>query len=120
MLEITKRDSNELEIVAGGKLEKTDYDRMVPRLEEAAEDGPLRVIVRLDDFRGWTPRALLEELRYDVRHRDDFEKVAVVGEKKVEELATKISEPFFSGDVRFFETLGAARAWMAEDTTAKA
>ncbi len=120
MLRITKHDTDGLEIEAQGTLDEKDYQRVVPQLEEAAEDGKLRVLIRLDDFHGWTPRGLIEELRYDLRHRDDFARIAVVGDKKLEEWATKLTRPFFSGDVKFFDNVGAARAWMAEATTAKA
>lgn len=120
MLRIAKQEPSALELEAQGTLDKSDYDHLVPRLEEAAEDGPLRVIVHLNDFRGWTPRALIEDLRYDIRHRGDFEKMAIVGEKKLEKWATIVSKPIFSGDVKFFESPAAARAWIAGPETADA
>jgi hypothetical protein len=112
MLDVTRHENDYFELRVHGALEKTDYEKVVPQLEQAAEHQKLRVLVKLDDFRGWKPNAIVDELRYDIRHRGDFEKVAVVGSKKVEELATKVSRPFFSGDVRFFEDETAARQWV--------
>ena len=120
MLRITDRDTTAMEIEVRGTLDRDDYEQVIPQLEEAAEDGALRVILRLEEFQGWTPGALLEDLRFDIRHRNDFEKIAVVGEKKLEEWGTKVTKPFFSGEVEFFESLGAARAWMAEPDPGKA
>jgi hypothetical protein len=75
----------------------------VPRLEGAiGKAGKLRILIR-PGFSGWTPASLLDEVRFDVRHRNDFEKVAVVGESRWERVATRLSAPLFSGEVRFFE-----------------
>jgi hypothetical protein len=100
---------------ARGKLTHEDYERVVPRLEIAIEKaGKLRVLIRLEDFSGWTPASLLDEVRFDVRHRNDFEKVAVVGGSRWERVATRLSAPFFSGEVRFFEREDEAEAWLEE------
>ena len=94
-----------------GLLAKSDYAEVLPQLEHQIEsqDKP-RVIVVLDGFHGWTPSGLLEELRFDVRHREDLEKVAVVGEPALEEIGTKITRAFFSGEVRYFDKQRRAEA----------
>ena len=112
MLDVTRHENEYFELCARGALEKRDYEKVVPELEAAAKHQKLRVLVKLEGFRGWKPNAIVDELRYDIRHHGDFEKVAIVGEKKIEELATKVSKPFFSGDVRFFQDETAARQWV--------
>lgn len=112
MLTITNHGPDVFEIRAEGKLDRADYERVVPELQAAAGRGELRVLIRLDDFEGWTPGALLDDLRFDIRHHDDFRKMAVVGERKLEEWATRLSKPFFSGEMRFFEDEAKARAWV--------
>ena len=106
MLTITTRRQATLEIEATGKLDRADYERVVP------ESGELRVLIRLRDFEGWTPKALIDDLRFDLRHHDDFRKIAIVGERKLEKWATDLSKPFFSGEMRFFEDDADARAWV--------
>ena len=113
MLQVTKFADDHLEVEAYGKLEKADYDAVVPQVEEAVQDGKIRMLIKLDHFRGWTPRALMEELRFDVRHRSDFEKVAIVGDNRLQEVFTRMFSPLLRGRMRFFEEIGAARAWMA-------
>jgi len=112
MLKITTRRPGTLEIEAQGKLDRADYERVVPELEGAAEDGELRVLIRLRDFEGWTPKALIDDLRFDIRHHDDFRKIAIVGERTLEKWATELSKPFFSGEMQFFENDADARAWV--------
>jgi hypothetical protein len=113
--EITK-DYVTLEV--SKKLVRQDYDIVVPELERlmAVNDGHLNVLLELQDFKGWEPQALGREESFDVKRRHDFGRVAVVGEKSLEKLATRVSAPLFSGEIRFFpqDTLGEARQWLGE------
>ncbi|MBO6940575.1 MAG: STAS/SEC14 domain-containing protein [Deltaproteobacteria bacterium] len=112
MLKITKHQGNLFELTAEGTLDHGDYQRVLPEIEEVADEGGLRMLITLRDFSGWTPKAVADDLAFDVAHRDDFEKIAIVGEKKLEEWATKLSKPFFSGEMKFFEEEAPARAWV--------
>jgi hypothetical protein len=109
---ITKQEQGFIEIRASGKLERSDYEEVVPQLEAEAKRGKLRLLVDLVDFEGWTPKALVDDLRFDVKHHDDFERTAIVGDKTLEKLGTELSKPFFSGEIRYFEDLGEARRWI--------
>ena len=116
MIRILDDTRNLLTVEASGRLSEQDYEILVPRLEaEIRRRGRLRLLILLRDFEGWTPKALLEDLRFDVRHHDDFDQVAIVGERKLEELATRLSAPFFSGSMRFFEDESEARGWLGEE-----
>ena len=111
-----------VEFHVSGTLTGDDYDRLVPELERlAAERGPLRMYIELRDFQGWTPAGLWKDLRFDATHQDDMERIAVVGENRWEEWATKLSQPFLKADMRFFppEEAEAARRWVAGDPSKK-
>jgi hypothetical protein len=97
-----------------GKLSESDYHELVPRLARERQRGKLRLLMLLQRFEGFTPRGLLEELRFDVGHRADFERIAVVGAGALEKVAMKLAAPFFSGSQRHFEREADARAWLAE------
>lgn len=113
MLRIREREGNRVVVEASGKLDESDYRELVPQLEHVLDiAGSLRLLVHLRDFQGWTPKGLLEDLRFDLKHRNDFERTAIVGQRKLEELATQLSKPIFSGDMRFFEDEPSARAWL--------
>lgn len=114
MIEIREEgDGAYLVAVATGRLTEQDYRGLVPRLHEANDrQGGLRLLILLRDFEGWTPKALIEDLRFDLRHRRDFERVVIVGERQWEEIGTRIAAPFFSGSMRFFEDEAEARVWL--------
>lgn len=102
---------------ARGKLTKQDYEYLIPKMVTAAkEKGPLRVLISLHDFKGWEPAALWEDVKFDIQHQDDLQKVAVVGENEVEKWGTKISKAFFRAPVKYFEDgdEAAALQWLRQ------
>lgn len=119
MIQIEHDRENYLVCRISGKLTKADYDAALPEIENALQlnDAPLRLMVVLEDFRGWEIAGLWQELKFDVTRGDDFGRIAVLGESTLEEWGTILSKPFFGAEVRYFD-LGdraAARAWLAED-----
>lgn len=119
MLTIREEAGNYVALDAREKLERSDYERITPQLEALiARHGKLRVLIVLHDFAGWTPGALLDDLRFDVHHHTDFERVAVVGGKTWQAVVTKLTKPFFSGEMQFFDAEPEARAWLKEAVTA--
>ncbi|MCW5705223.1 MAG: STAS/SEC14 domain-containing protein [Bradyrhizobium sp.] len=117
MLELTEEDRI-LVIRAGGKLSLAEYDRFVPAFEEAAarEPGRLPMLIELDDdFAGWDLGGLWRDLKFDVKYRERFGCIAVVGDKRWEEWGTKLSNPLFpSAEMRFFEheARASAKMWL--------
>ena len=102
-------------IKASGRLSKSDYDRFVPEFERIARaSSPLRILIELDDFRGWELPALWEELKFDTTHQSDMGRVAVVGEKAWQEWGTRLSKPFFKAEMRYFndDRAADARIWL--------
>src|SRR3546814_5865857 len=89
---------------AGGRTE-ADYEAAVPELENALvlRDEPLRLMIVLEDFRGWDIAALWEDLKFDARHSGDFGRIAVLGESKLEEWGAALSKPFLGSEIRYFD-----------------
>lgn len=106
-----------------GKLTEADYDAAIPEIENALKlrEGPLRMMILLEDFRGWEIGALWQDLKFDVRHADDFGRIAVLGDSTLEEWGTTLSNPFFGAEMRYFDLQDrtAARAWLSEAPPAK-
>lgn len=111
------REREMIVIRASGTLSSDDYARSVPEIEHAIDlsQGPLRVKLRLEDFHGWEIGALWRELAFDVRHRGDFGRIAVIGETGLEAWGTTLSAPFARAETRFFPTgrENEADAWLA-------
>jgi hypothetical protein len=117
MLQITENHGRLLALRVSGKLERLDYDRIVPVVEAAiAAHAPIRVLIEMDDFRGFSAAALLEELKFDVRNRKHFERIAVLGGGVLARWLTKVGRALFTADVRSFHPQHerTARAWIAE------
>lgn len=106
---------------ASGKLTEADYDAAIPELENAIglATGPMRLMIVLEDFRGWEIGALWKDLRFDLRHRNDLGRVAIIGESKTEEWIGRLSKPFFDAEIRYFdaERLDEAREWLSAEKT---
>ena len=107
-----------LEVLVTGKLEKADYELMVPEVERLIRQyGKLRVLLELRDFHGWTAGGLWEDLKFDVKHFRDIERLAILGEKKWQEGMATFCKPFTTAEIRFFppEEAEEARRWIQAD-----
>lgn len=119
MLRIEER-AGLITITAGGTLESADYDRFVPIFERIAAQKAGTVpmlIVLMSDFSGWDLGGLWRDLKFDVKHKDSFGRIAIVGDRKWEEWGTKLFDPLFRAEMKFFATAerGAAQSWVRED-----
>lgn len=110
------RTGDVIEMRASGTLTTHDYETAVPELEHAMEmsQGPLRVMIRLEDFRGWEIGALWSELEWDLKYRGDLGRIAIVGESELEHWGTTLSAPFARAEMRFFPAhrRNEAEAWL--------
>ena len=66
-----------LEVRASGKLSKEDYGHFVPVVEKLIQQhGKIRVLFQMHDFHGWEAGALWEDIKFDVKHFRDIERLA--------------------------------------------
>lgn len=105
-----------LEVRVSGKLERTDYEYLVPRVEEMIRaQGRLNLLLDMRDFHGWTAGALWEDVKFDLEHMGDVERLAMVGETKWQKGMSHFCKPFTTAKVRYFERGDEERAreWVA-------
>ncbi len=116
MLEVMPESAGKiLWLRAAGRLTDRDYREVfTPRLEAVIrEHGKVRLLFHLDpDFKGWTPGALWEDLKLDLKHLGDFEKVALAGAPAWADALTKLFAHFMPGEVRTFLREHLAEAWI--------
>jgi hypothetical protein len=106
-----------LAIHVSGKLKKADYDDLAPELERlVAEHGKVRLLLDMTDFHGWEAGALWDEIKFDIKHFADIERIAMVGDKKWEEGMATFFKPFTKATVRYFDHADAteSRKWLEE------
>ena len=100
-----------------GKLHKDDYAHFVPKVETfIKEHGKIRVLFEMHDFHGWDAGALWEDVKFDVKHFRDIERLAIVGETKWEEGMAQFCRPFTTAQIKYFDIsqLDQAKGWLGE------
>lgn len=109
---------NLLEAKVTGKLTKEAYKEFVPLAEDLIKQhGKIRVLFEMHDFHGWEASALWEDIKFDTKHWNDIERLAIVGESKWEKGMAAFCKPFTSAKVKYFDhtEADAARAWIMSD-----
>jgi hypothetical protein len=89
----------------------------VPVVDKQIKDhGKLRILFVMRDFHGWTAGAMWEDMKFDLKHWRDIERLAIVGETKWEKGMATFCKPFTTAKIKYFDEsqLDAARAWVAE------
>ena len=101
-----------------GKLTEEDYNRFIPDVERLIEkQGSIRMLIEMRDFHGWTAGALWQDIKFDVRHFRDIERLALVGETVRERVIAVFYKPFTTATVRYFDhtETNEAHAWVEAD-----
>ncbi|MBS1258822.1 MAG: hypothetical protein MAG551_01885 [Candidatus Scalindua arabica] len=120
MIEIMSETEGKVLVVkATEKLTYGDYEEVfIPKLNQMIEEyGKIRVVMYLaEDFIGWEVEAAWDDAKFGLEHRNDFEKIAVVGGPKWVEWVTRLSAYFIAGHVKPYEIgdLQAAISWVKE------
>lgn len=117
MIEIEHdRQDDSIVIRVVGKVSGRDVELAAPEIEQAMElaTGPLRLMIRLEDFEGWEIGGLWEDLKFTMDNRDEFGRIAVIGESKLEKWGARLAAPFAGSEMRFFthDREGEAREWL--------
>lgn len=124
MFSIDTANGGYIRIHATGRLRASDYDTMEPPLEaelarralRQAQDERRRIPLLLDltGWRGWTAGGLVRDIRFDIRHRKSFPRIAVLGDRAWQQWLTYAAKPVFSGEMRYFDATRERQAaeWM--------
>lgn len=59
-------------------------------------------------------RAAWDDFKLGLKHGNEFDKIAIYGNKKWQEYLSKIASWFISGDVKFFEDANEALEWLQQ------
>lgn len=104
-----------LSLKAVGKLTHEDYEIITPMIDAALEgvkDPKINAIIDGTELQGWELRAAWDDFRLGLKHGSEFEKIAIVGNKKWQETTAKIGSWFISGEVKYFENEAEALDWL--------
>jgi len=112
-----KSGSNILVIRVSRTLVKADYKHFVTEFESLLEQhGKLRVLFDMSGFHGWEPGGAWEDIKFDIKHFADIERLAMVGEKKWQHGMATLWKPFTEATTRYFDhtEIAAAKQWLGE------
>lgn len=117
-IELHEEDGGKiLSVHVSGKLVAADYVHFVPEFERLVrQNGKLRVLFDMTGFHGWEAGALWEDIKFDVKHFADIQRLAMVGEAKWEQGMAAFCKPFTKATIRYFDHAKAAEArkWLSE------
>src|SRR5262249_42616141 len=100
----TEDDGRILAIRLSGKLTKQDYEDFVPEVERSInQHGKIRMLVQMQDFHGWRAGALWQDIKFDLKHSRDIERLALVGDKAWEHGMAVFCKPFTTATIRYFD-----------------
>lgn len=111
MVEILRNEGNFVALKLSGKLHDEDYKQFVPVIQAAAEKGKLHLLVEMQDFHGWDPQALWDDIQLDKTLGDKIERLAMVGDKQWQAWMAKICKPFTRAQIQYFDASDAQNAW---------
>jgi len=118
-IEISSENDGRLLVVRiSGKLHAENYQHFVPIVEKAVrQHGKVRMLIQMHHFHGWDTGALWEDLKFDAKHFNDIERLAIVGETTWEKLMAAFCKPFTTARIRYFpsDQAAEARAWITAD-----
>ncbi|HUH27798.1 MULTISPECIES: STAS/SEC14 domain-containing protein [Bacteroidota] len=103
MLQIIElKEKNIVATNASGKLRKEDIEKIHPLIHTILDKGmKVRWYFEMKDFTGWDP-GLLEDLKMDTAHAKDYEKIAMVGDKKWQNWITQFMKLFTNAEIKYF------------------
>ena len=119
MLKITEDDArNAVLLEPSGTLEKADFDRLTEKVNaRVAAGGPVpNLVIHARSFPGWKDfAAFSEHLRFLRSHESKIQKIALVSDSGILDLAPKIARHFVAARLRHFpeDELAQALDWVA-------
>lgn len=111
-----------LSLKAVGKLTHADYEIITPMLDSAlatVTHPKVKVLIDGTELEGWELRAAWDDLKLGLKHNNQFDKVAIYGNKNWQEIAAKIGAWFISGEVKYFDNIVDATRWLKESSILK-
>lgn len=120
MIEILTNDhDNTVAIRMSGELTTKDYEPVISLLENKIQNyGKLNLYCEVEDLEEVDAGAIWKDLKFDIKHFNDFERVAMVGDKQWLEWGAKFAKPFTAAEVKYFDKTEKALAmeWVVAKT----
>lgn len=91
MIHIDAAEGDVIEVTVDGTLVHDDYAKVLPEFEEVVHKyGSLRCLIEIDDLDGISPRAVADDLGFDLKHAGQIRRCAVVSDEGWTEWMTRL------------------------------
>jgi hypothetical protein len=110
--------SGVIEITVDGKISRQEFDDIAARLEaHIARHGKVRLLEEVWSLGGIDPGTFWADLKFTLRHLNDFSRCAVVTDRRWIEWLAKGVDHLIACEIRHFppEQIEAARRWLGEE-----
>lgn len=106
-------EDNIIAVRASGKLSHEDYQQFLPELEkQITATEKVSILFELDNFHGWDLKAASDDFNFGMQHMDDFDRIAIVGDKAWEHWMVAMMKPFMpANSVQYFDRESLQQAW---------
>ena len=95
-----------------GTITKADYETLMPEVEALVkQEGTINMLLDLSQFRWEKINAWGSDWKFGREYYQKITKLAIVGDKKWEEWSTKLAEPFYAGEAKYFSADSVDEAW---------
>lgn len=115
MITFELNDENTVELDVQGNITAADYKALTPILEKFFnEKNKIKFLIVLDRVKSFSLGAVFEDLKFDVKNMKNIGAIAIVGNKKRQEILTKVTDAILPQKIEFFEesNLKGARDWL--------
>ena len=93
-----------VEIEISERVSTEEFDQTAKKLEAfIARHGRVRVLEIVNHFEGMDVKALWHDLKFSLRHLNDFSRCTIVSDAKFLSLWSAIAEPFLDCQVAYFK-----------------
>ncbi|RXK01043.1 STAS/SEC14 domain-containing protein [Arcobacter sp. CECT 8986] len=99
-----------------GKLTHEDYETILPMIDNALEritEPKIKALVDCSKFEGWELQAAWDDFKLGLEHGNEFEKIAIITNKKWLEISSSIVSWFIQGEIKNFENEQEAFNWLS-------
>jgi hypothetical protein len=106
-----------LSLKAQGKLTHKDYETITPLIDSAlaeVKSPKVKALIDGTELEGWEPRAAWDDFKIGLKHGNEFEKIAIYGNKNWQKLAARFASWFVTGEVKYFDNCNEAIHWLHE------
>lgn len=116
MISCSLKDENTVELDMQGEVTAEDYKQIAPQLKKYfTERGKMKFLIVLDRVKSFTLGAVFQDIKIDIQNFKNMGTTAVVGDRKSQEIITKVADKLYPEKIRYFDdsNMKGANEWLS-------